>query len=144
MSLDELVFPLSSIKQRGAGGMPIYYGARYQKGMGLGSMFKNFFRWIMPVVKTHAVPILKDAAKYVGSEALKTATSLTTDALGGNKINETVKEHAKEVMDNMNTVPVNPLESQVVPTIKEKRKRKLICKRKSITKRNNYKDVFSK
>jgi hypothetical protein len=44
----------------------------------------------------------------------------------------------------MNTVPDNPLESQVVPTIKEKRKRKLICKRKSITNRNNYKDVFSK
>jgi hypothetical protein len=131
MSLEELVFPISSIKHRGAGGMPIYYGARYQKGMGLGSMIKNFFRWIMPVVKTHAVPILKDAAKYEGSEALKSATSLTTDAHVGIKINETFIEHAKDVMENMNTgpVPVNPLESKVVPTIKEKCKRKLICKR---------------
>jgi hypothetical protein len=27
--------------QKGAGGMPVYYGARYLRGMGIGSMFKG-------------------------------------------------------------------------------------------------------
>ncbi len=27
--------------QKGAGGMPVYYGARYLRGMGIGSMFKS-------------------------------------------------------------------------------------------------------
>jgi hypothetical protein len=27
--------------QKGAGGMPVYYGARYQRGMGIGSMFSR-------------------------------------------------------------------------------------------------------
>ena len=48
--------------QKGAGGMPVYYGARYQRGMGIGSMFKSFARWILLVAKTHVVPVLKDAA----------------------------------------------------------------------------------
>jgi hypothetical protein len=30
--------------QKGAGGMPVYYGAKYQWGMGIGSMFKSFAR----------------------------------------------------------------------------------------------------
>jgi hypothetical protein len=42
--------------------MPVYYGARYQRGMGIGSMFKSFARWILPVAKTLVVPVLKDAA----------------------------------------------------------------------------------
>ena len=42
--------------QKGAGGMPVYYGARYQRGMGIGSMFKSFARWILPVAKTLVVP----------------------------------------------------------------------------------------
>jgi hypothetical protein len=56
--------------------MPVYYGAIYQRGMGIGSMFKSFARWILPVAKTNVVPVLKDAAKFVGSEAIKTAANI--------------------------------------------------------------------
>jgi hypothetical protein len=82
--------------QNGAGGMPVYYGARYQRGMGIGSLFKSFARWILPVAKTHVVPVLKDAAKFVGSEAIKTAANIATDAIDGKGLNESVKERAKE------------------------------------------------
>ena len=50
--------------------------------MGIGSMFKSFARWILPVA-THVVPVLKDAAKFVGSEAIKTAANIATDAIDG-------------------------------------------------------------
>jgi hypothetical protein len=82
--------------QKGAGGMPVYYWARYQRGMGIGSMFKSFARWILPVAKTHVVPVLKDAAKFVGSEAIKTAGNIATDAIDGKDLNESVKERSKE------------------------------------------------
>ena len=71
------------VNQRGAGGMPVFYGSRYQRGMGLVSMFKSFFRWISPIVKTHAVPVPKDAA-------VKTATNIATDAIEGKAFNESV------------------------------------------------------
>jgi hypothetical protein len=82
--------------QKGAGGMPVYYGARYQRGKGISSMFKSFARWTLPVAKTHLVPVLKDAAKFVGSEAIKTAANIATDAIDGKELNESVKERAKE------------------------------------------------
>jgi hypothetical protein len=44
--------------QKGAGGMPVYYGARNQRGMGIGSMLKSFARWILPVAKAHVVTVL--------------------------------------------------------------------------------------
>ena len=91
---------MSYVNQRGAGGMPVFYGSRYQRGMGLGSMFKSFFRWIAPIVKTHAVPVIKDAAKFVGTEAVKTATNIASDAIEGKNFNESVKERAKETIEN--------------------------------------------
>ena len=87
--------------QKGAGGMPVYYGARYQRGMGIGSMFKSFARWILPVAKTHVVPVLKGAAKFVGSEAIKTAANIATDAIDGKELNESVKERAKESIGSL-------------------------------------------
>jgi hypothetical protein len=65
-------------------------------GMGIGSVFKSFARWILPVAKTHIVPVLKDAAKFVGSEAPKTAANKATDAIDDKELNESVRELAKE------------------------------------------------
>ncbi len=44
--------------------------------------------------------MLKDAAKFVGSEAIKTAANIATDAIDGNELNESVKERAKEFIDS--------------------------------------------
>ena len=88
---------MSFINQRGAGGMPVFNGSRYQKGMGLGSMFKS----VAPIVKTHAVPVIKDAAKFVGFEAIITAANIASDAIDGKNFNESIKERAKETIENL-------------------------------------------
>lgn len=31
--------------------IPVFNGSRYQRGYGFGSVFKNIFRWIIPIVK---------------------------------------------------------------------------------------------
>ena len=45
---------------------PTYKGVRYQGGYGLGNVFKRFFKWIVPIIKDKAVPVLKDVGKKVG------------------------------------------------------------------------------
>ncbi len=47
------------------------------------------------MAKTHVVPVLIDAAKFVGSEAIKTAANVATDAFDGKELNESVEERAK-------------------------------------------------
>ena len=132
---------MSFINQRGAGGMPVFNGSRYQRGMGLGSMFKSFFRWIAPIVKTHAVPVIKDAAKFVGTEAIKTAANITSDAIDGKNFNESIKERAKETIENLSD-KVTTVIQKGGETINYK-KRKLNSKKKhKIKKLKKYQDIF--
>ena len=132
---------MSYVNQRGAGGMPVFYGSRYQRGMGLGSMFKSFFRWIAPIVKTHAVPVLKDAAKFVGTEAIKTATNITADAIDGKNFNESVKERAKETIEKIGDKVTSVI--QKGGKAKNYKKRKLGSQKKhNIKKYKKYQDIF--
>jgi len=109
--------------------------------MGLGSMFKSFFRWIAPIVKTHAVPVIKDAAKFVGTEAVKTATNIASDAIEGKNFNESVKERAKETIENFGEKVSSVI--QKGGKEKEYKKRRKTTK-KHKTKRIKYQDIFEK
>ena len=132
---------MSYVNQRGAGGMPVFYGSRYQRGMGLGSMFKSFFRWIAPIVKTHAVPVMKDAAKFVGTEAIKTAANITSDAIDGKDLNESIKDRAKETIGNLSDKVTNVIQKGG-ETINYK-KRKICSKKKhKFKKLKKYQDIF--
>ena len=51
-------------------GIPVFHGSKIQRGYGLGSIFRSFFRWVVPLFKTHAMPLIKEGAKAVGSEVL--------------------------------------------------------------------------
>ena len=133
-------------EQRRAGGMPVFYGARYQKGMGVGSMFKSFFRWILPVAKTHVLPVLKDAAQFVGTEAVKTATSIATDAIEGKDLNSSVKERAKETLGNLSEKTQSIIQQQKgghSEDIKAFIKRKNKIKTKIKSKKVKFNDAFS-
>ena len=54
---------LNQAKQKG-GNLPVFHGARFQQGYGLGSTFKGLFRW--------AMPHLQQGAKVLGKKALQT------------------------------------------------------------------------
>ena len=126
-------YHLPYVNQKGAGGMPVFYGSRYQRGMGLGSMFKSFFRWIAPIVKTHAVPVIKDAAKFVGTEAVKTATNIASDAIEGKNFNESVKERAKETIENFGGKVSNVIQKVVKKrSIKSEEKQQRSIKQKEL------------
>jgi hypothetical protein len=103
-------------------GLPVFYGTKYQRGHGLGSIFKSFYRWISPIFKQHALPVLKQGATTLGEEAIRTAANLANDALSGKNIEEAALERAKEAVGSISSKAQNYLkQSQVGSGYKAKR-----------------------
>lgn len=67
-------------------GMPVFAGAKYQRGHGLGSMLSGLFRNII-------VPFFKRNAKTMASHAVKTGLNVADDVIQGKSVKESVKQH---------------------------------------------------
>ena len=78
---------LNQAKQKG-GNLPAFHGARFQRGYGLGSIFKGLFRW--------AMPHLQQGAKMLGNKALQTGVDVAQDVLAGEKLKTATKKRAKQ------------------------------------------------
>ena len=77
--------------------IPVFKGANYQKGYGFGDVFKRFFKWIVPVIKKHAAPVVAT----VGKEALKSGINIANDALDGKNLVESSKQRIKDGLNNL-------------------------------------------
>ena len=93
---------LKQAKQKG-GSLPVFHGSRFQKGYGLGAVFKGLFRW--------ALPHLKQGAKAVGKKALQTGVNAAQDALAGENLKVAVTKRVKEAIND--TVSRNTPRSQI-------------------------------
>ena len=80
---------LNQAKQKG-GNVPAFHGARFQRGFGLGSIFKGLFRW--------AVPHLKQGAKMLGKKVLQTGVNVAQDVLAGENLKTAVKRQGKKAL----------------------------------------------
>ena len=79
-------------RQKG-GNLPAFHGARFQRGYGLGSIFKGLFRW--------AMPHLQQGAKVIGRKALQTGVNVAQDVLDGDNIKTAISKQAKQAIGNM-------------------------------------------
>jgi hypothetical protein len=77
--------------------IPVFKGANYQKGYGFGDVFKRFFKWIVPVIKKHAAPVVAT----VGKEALKSGINIANDALDGKDFVESSRKRIKDSLNNL-------------------------------------------
>ena len=80
---------LNQAKQKG-GNLPAFHGARFQRGYGLGSIFKGLFRW--------AMPHLQQGAKMLGKRALQTGVQVAQDVLAGENVKTATKKRAKQAL----------------------------------------------
>ena len=80
---------LNQAKQKG-GNLPAFHGARFQRGYGLGSIFKGIFRW--------AMPHLQQGAKMLGKRTLQTGVDVAQDVLGGEYVKTATKKRAKQAL----------------------------------------------
>ena len=80
---------LDQAKQKG-GNLPAFHCARFQRGYGLGSIFRGLFRW--------AVPHLKQGAKMLGKKALQTGVNVAQDVLVGENLKTAVAKQGKKAL----------------------------------------------
>ena len=68
-----------------------YSGARWQKGYGLGSIFRTLLRGISPLIKTIS-PALKKVGKRALRAGARTGVALATDALAGRDMKQAARQ----------------------------------------------------
>lgn len=133
-------------KQSGSG-LPVFYGTKHQKGYGLGNIFRSFYRWIAPVFKTHALPVIKEGAKALGTEAVATLANVANDTLDGNSFNESLKNRSKEAINTLAEKAQSKLqkgEGYKRKTNKRKRNHSLKRKKPSKRKKKSQKKIAKK
>ena len=80
---------LDQAKQKGEN-LPVFHGARFQRGYGLGSIFRGLFRW--------ALPYLEQGAKMLGKKAFQTGVSIGQDVSAGENLKTATKKRAKQAL----------------------------------------------
>ena len=75
------------LKQSGSG-MPVFQGARMQRGHGLGSILSGFFRSAWPLIQT--------GAKAFGKQVLRTGLQIANDVAEGQKFKESSRRRIPE------------------------------------------------
>jgi hypothetical protein len=71
-------------RQNGGGSLPVFAGARTQRGHGLGNILSGLFRKIV-------LPFVKRNAKMVGTRALKTGMEVADDVMEGKSFKDSLK-----------------------------------------------------
>ncbi len=112
--------------------LDVYRGPLYQKGYGLGGYFQRFFKWIVPLVKKHALPVLTNTGKEIGNQAVESLSNIGKDLIKGRNIVEAADEHLNTAADNIKRKVEDTLEGRGI-----KKKNKLI-----FVKKNRKKDIF--
>ena len=96
-------------------GLPHYRGVSFQKGYGIGGIFRRLFR--------AALPFLVKGGKTIGKEALLTGSRIASDVLSGQNFEEAVKTRSKESGKHLAQKALDKVQS-MVGRGKYKRKRK--------------------
>ena len=85
--------------RQSAGEMPVYVGARFQRGQGLGSILSGLFRRILPFFRNNA--------KQFANNLLQTGAEVVGDAFDGKKkfsksLKERVPQGIKRTVQDLN------------------------------------------
>ena len=78
-------------------GLPVFTGSSYQKGYGLGGTFRRFFKWVIPLLSKHTIPI----AKNVGKELVKGVSNVALDTLEGKNFEDSAKQNIETAFTNL-------------------------------------------
>ena len=86
------------LKQRGAG-MPVFVGARRQRGHGIGNVLSGLFRGVVGLLgkgKGIATQLLKQNKDAAISNLIQTGLNVAGDLAQGKKVKETLKRRVPE------------------------------------------------
>jgi hypothetical protein len=97
--------------EQAGGQYTVFRGAERQRGYGLGGIFKSLYKYILPLFKSHALPVIKKGAQVVGTEAIRAANNIANDALKGVNVKDSIKQHTTAVVDNLSNQAQAKLQS---------------------------------
>lgn len=92
--------------QAGSGIGAIYRGAPYQRGHGIGSFLGGIFRSILPLFKT--------GARVVGKEALRTGSNILGDLVENRSAKESFRDRLQEAGVNLKRKADEKIDSLMV------------------------------
>lgn len=81
----------------GTNSFSVFRGSPYQRGYGLGSAFRRFISWAIPLLKEYALPIIKN----VGKDIVHNAAHVAKEAIDGRDIKESAKEKFKSSIEKL-------------------------------------------
>jgi hypothetical protein len=118
-------------------GIPYFAGPVYQRGHGIGSLFRGLFRF--------AMPLIKQGAKAVGRQALQTGIQVAGDMLENKPVKESVKARLREAGSSLRNKAENKVHQLLTGSGRRRaRKRKAPVKRKRIgPPPRRQRDIFS-
>ena len=109
--------------------VPVFYGARTQRGHGLGSILGGLFR--------RALPFLWIGAKILGQQAMNVAS----DMIDGKSFQDSAKSLLKE--DIKTFLTSNPIIPQSGSGVRRKRRRQPSRKQSKKSKKRKIADIFA-
>ena len=82
-------------------GVPYFRGQMYQRGHGLGNIFRGIFKFLMPMAKS--------VAKTVGKQALHTGFDIVSDTLHGQDLKQAAKLRSRQAATKLLDAAKNEL-----------------------------------
>ena len=83
------------------GSFPVFTGYHNQRGHGIGGIFKRLSSFLMPLFKTHALPLLKKGGEALGTQVVQSAANIANDAIAGKNIEQSAKENFTNAVNNL-------------------------------------------
>lgn len=124
-------------RSQAGNGMQFYHGG-YQKGHGIGSLFKSLGRALLPMVSR--------GAKAIGKQALETGAMVAQDVLSGHSFKDSIKARGKEAgssLLNQVLTPSAPAAPSAAPPQGIKRKRPRQGGQKRGKRARRQRDIFN-
>lgn len=115
------------LAQAGGGGMNFYAGSSHQKGYGIGSWLGGLFRTVLP--------LLRSGASAVGREAARAGSHVLADVASGDNFSESFKNHAKQAVTNLKRKAASEMSGNGI-------KRRRVTKKAQTTRRTRGKKTF--
>jgi hypothetical protein len=124
-------------RDQAGSGVSAFHGTRYQRGSGLGNVLRKLYNWMLPVLKTHALPLITSGAKTFGKEALRSAANIASDSLSDFQFIDSFKSRSKEGINNIQ----KKIEDQIGNGIKRKKKKTVSHNSRKKQKKHSH-DIF--
>ncbi len=116
-------------------GLPVFSGARMQRGHGLGSIFGGLFRSVFPIIKKYAPAI--------GRKALHTGFKIANDVADGQSFKDAAKTRIFGALEEGINKIIPQTDGQSGSGNRRKRSRRHRPTRRSNSKKKRKLDIFS-